>query len=139
MLLIAGAFIPVSLLKTWGLAILIVALLLITIGLIPYRRLTKLETSPDEIHCDDTFLFFIRKGKPIYQIPLSTIDRLEYVEKDALYGLCIWLKATEEKIKVFNPEIACHQHPICQGADLFFPYFSERSCKEIQEFKSPPE
>lgn len=136
MLLLAGTFFPLSQLKIWGLPILIASLIFITLGLLPYRRLTQLETSPDELQLDEKALTLFRKKKPLLQLPLSLIAHVHYLENSSTYGLCIHLKsASQEKIKLFEKALEKGTF-VREGCDVFFPYFSERSSQELNEHLS---
>lgn len=140
MLLLLGTFLPASHLKIWGLPILIVSLIFITIGLLPYRRMVKLETHPDELQIDEKNLLFSRNGKPLLQIPLSAISELHYIEEPHLYGLSIRLKPSPlEKVKVLQEgfdieNFISESRTRFNGCDIFLPYFSELTSTEINEF-----
>ncbi len=143
LLVTAGAFLPTAHLKIWGLPLLIVAFLFITIGLLPYRRLTKLEVQSNELHYDGTSLLFVSKGKPVLRIPAASIAMLCYREEDPHYGLCIQLKTPlPEKVIVLQARfdlkgMLSASRQCMPGCDLFFPYFSERSCNELGECLNP--
>ncbi len=134
-LVAAGTFLPASLLSFLGLPTLIISALLIGLGLIPYRKLSRLETCPHEIMIDgNTFLFFA-KGKPLLNIPTALIEKIEYVEKDDLYGLGIQLKSGIQKVKVlqrsFDIDAFVSDARSRFSCDLFLPYFTERTLSEL--------
>ncbi len=111
-LFLSGTFLRVQILSIWGLPLFFLSLGLITLGMLPYRRLTRLEKNPDGIivSSDDLFIYR-RKGKVILTTPLSMIISCEYVDDESLYGI---------KIKA-------------NGIEYFLPYFSERASKSLIE------
>lgn len=134
----AGIAIPEKTLSVWGFPLFMLGIGLLTFGLIPYRRLTRLESKPDElIVTDSNDLEFYSKATILMHIPIESIERVEYLKKNQLYGVGVWLKRNQSSKKVvFHPnfDIAAFQKRADRfGADLFFPYFSERSVKELQE------
>ncbi len=65
---------------------------------------------------------------------------MEYVEKEELYGIALWVKPTPEKIKIlderFDLEGFLFESHQKFGCDLFFPYFTEESFKLISLLES---
>lgn len=80
-------------------------LLLIGWGLIPYRKLKKLQDHPEPLHLTEEHLIW----KKDY-IPLCTIERMEYFEGEK-FGIILFLKERT----------------------LFLPYFSKRTFTELTE------
>lgn len=113
-LLFAGSWLPVDVLKIWGLPLLICGGGLITLGLLPYRKLSRLETKPNEIIVSDSCVHFVQNGKPMSAIPQKDIQRLSYLEQGRHYGICLLLKKPS-------------------GVSLFFPYFSESAFEELKD------
>lgn len=107
-----------------SLLILSVGLILITIGLFPYKKLSKLQLEPHKLENDGEHLIFIKSGgKPLFKIDLKSIEKIEYVEKKGFYGLGVLLKRPLfEKIKVLQPRFQMKPF-IYEGYDLFLPYF----------------
>jgi hypothetical protein len=137
-ILIEGTTFPRELLKIWGLPIMILGFLLISIGLLPYRRLTRLETKPHELTIDEHSVIFSRWGKPLLKIPLKSIEKSEYLERAHLYGLGIHLKQpVSKKIAIlqpgFNISSFIAKSTTDFGCPFFFPYFSKHSCHELEE------
>ncbi|MCH9609159.1 MAG: hypothetical protein S4CHLAM45_03810 [Chlamydiales bacterium] len=97
-----------SLPKMWMPWIFLASLLLISIGLSPYRKLSHLELHPHLLTLEGDQLHFFKSGRRLFQLPISTIERLEYVENKHLYGIALYRKEPGEQ-------------------DLFFPYFTEKS------------
>lgn len=137
MLLLGGTFLPLAHLKIWGIPLFIASLLLITVGLLPHRRLSKLAINPDTLDVVDNALIFSKKKKQILRIPTQSIASLDFQEKEQLYGISIRLKhPIPEKIEQLTPSFdleafVVHSRTLCEGADLFLPYFSKRTCSEL--------
>lgn len=120
-LLYAGVVMPVDSLSIWGLPLLLVSGSLITLGLLPYRKLTRLEKKPDELIISENQIQYIVRGKSSLTIPQQNIARTAYVEHGNMYGICVWLK---------------HPTPNKNSRyDLFFPYFSEKAALTLQELR----
>jgi len=114
-LLYCGVFTPAETLEQWGMIPFLLAVILITVGLLPYRKLTRLETTPHEIvgYTNDRLDVFLKKRKR-HSIPLDAIEGLHYIEKKDRYG-----------IELYTAE-----------GNLFLPYFSERACRSLREWLS---
>ena len=138
LLTLAGTYIPPYLLTYLGPFILFIGGGLITWGLLPYRRLYSIENSPNElIFINGKQVQFIAKGREVYTIPFEMIENLDYLKKDNIYGIAVYLKKeTSKKIIVHNPRfnMAAFQKNSKKKyhCDLFIPYFSERSFNRIQ-------
>lgn len=133
LIMIAGSvFLSRHQLSLYGIPLFIAAITLVTIGMIPYRKLTRLENKPDEIHINqDHSWVYYRKGKQILEIPQGTIESMRYISQDQ-YGICLSLKKNpENKVKVYQPGLRMSHF----GCDLFFPYFSERAFKQLADIE----
>jgi hypothetical protein len=107
-LFLSGAFLPVHALSVWGIPLFFLSMGLITFGMLPYRKLTRLEKVPDEILLSSKdILIYRRRGKIIFTTPLSSIKSCTYKDDESIYGIEISMK---ENSKTY-----------------FFPYFSQRS------------
>jgi len=132
-----GTFIPADTLQVWGIPILLVGGLLITAGLLPYRKLCSMESNPSElVVVDGEFVQYIAGGKQVYSIPIESIDRYNYVDTDKEYGIAIHLhKEILKKIIIHNRKfnMELHQRDSQQkyGCDVFVPYFSRRAFTRI--------
>ncbi len=142
LLIIGGTFLPLSLLKIVGIPLFLTGMALIALGLWPYRQLSRLQLHPHLLQVDAESLTFKRNGKPLMQIPLTCLEKMDYLEKEDLYGIGIWLKKqSREKIKVLQPHFdgaafMAHSQQQFEGCDLFMPYFTEATWKEIREATS---
>ena len=120
-LLFAGIFLPAKRLDLWGLPFFLLAFGLIAWGLIPYRRLKRLETNPYVLLCDDKEeVHFFARGKLQLSIRRRSIKDIMWVEKKKRF----WLFSSP----AYGIEVALHQP---RNATLFFPYFSKASFEEF--------
>ena len=138
LLLLTGAFLPLSLLKYWGWLIFLMSMGLITLGLLPYRKLTRLEKVPQAIEIEKDRMVVYSDHKLLMAIPFSTIQNLEYIDKEGDYGIGIWLKhPIEEKIILKSDKFDILNYTNLSrrkfGCDLMFPYFSKRGYEELKE------
>lgn len=144
-LLFGGIFLSVSNLKLWGWILFLLCLGLITLGLLPYRRLSRLQLKPSEfVLVDSDYFVFYSKGKKIMTIPLQAVARLSYIEQPKLYGIALWLKHSPHFPIIIHQD---HQETDTlreKGqqigkADLFFPYFNQRAYEELRDWLSSEE
>lgn len=140
LMLFTGAFLPRGTLALWGLLCFGIGLGLITLGLLPYRRLTRLENKPFEILLSQGLLSFISKGIKKFSVPFASIEKTGFVDDRHQYGICLWLKKpAQEKVIVHDPgfDMAAFQNKskAKHGCDLFLPYFSKRSYEEMRDFQ----
>jgi hypothetical protein len=139
LLVLGGTILPLEMLSLWGIPFFLVGLFFIGIGWLPFRQLSKLQIKPHEIHYDGSFLIFLKQGTPLFKIASISINKISYVKREHLYGLGIWLKKPiEKKVQVlqshfnFAAFMSDSIHSF-EGCDLFLPFFSEYSCKELAE------
>lgn len=112
-LILAGILMPRNTLEIWGVYLFFLSAIFIAVGLVPYRRLQKLETNPDKITLsDDSVLHYHKGDRILFSIPLDHIQSLEWIEKKNIYGITLFLK---------------------NGQSKFLPFFSHRSFQELQE------
>lgn len=138
LLLFAGIFIPASHLKDWGGGIFLISLALITWGLLPYRRLSKLQLKPNEIVITggDDCNYYV-KGRKIISFSLQSVDVMDYVDHSLRYGIQVWLKSRDGVLVEMDDsrEAKKMRRIDSQGRiGLFFSYFSKRAYEELQEF-----
>lgn len=132
-LVYAGIVMPKDTLSLWGLPLLLISGGLITWGMLPYRKLTRLEKKPDELVLTNSHLHYLPGGKPALTIPQQSIERIAYLDRGTIYGIAIELKhPSPEKVIVqnnFNAEQFEKRSRERYDCDLFFPFFSENSAK----------
>lgn len=131
-----GIFLSPTTLGYWGLPLFGASFGLMAWGMIPYRRLCALERKPQLICLtDDDNLQYFSKGKHILTLPTSIIEVISFRTSLSGYGIELkFKKPTLEKITVYGGPSALS--PLKAGADLqtcdlFFPYFSERAFKRL--------
>lgn len=141
-LLYAGIFIDLSELQRWGWLLFLLGLGLIAFGMLPYRRLSRLQLSPDELRLTDSdHVDYYSKKRPLLTLPLQSIDKMEFIHKKNQYGIAVWLKPPP------HPRVVVHQGKKeidtlrkkgkqLAGADLFFPYFNQRAYQEFIDWPS---
>lgn len=136
--LAAGTRFPIALLQRVGLPVALIGFFLILVGMIPYKRLNRLETKPHRISCIDGEMIFSKESKPLFKLPLQTIQEVSYLEKGTLYGLGINLKTPLPKAltvlqnkKSFATFFARTLQKF-ENTDLFLPYFMEKDKREIE-------
>lgn len=133
-IVLSGIFIPKQSLSFWGIPLFIFGFGLITLGLLPYRRLSKMELQPYELRLYENQLQYVLKNV-LLTLPLVSIDRIEYQKVNHREGIVIYLKnQLPEKIVLHssrNPFSAPYEfHP--NGKYLFFPHFSQRTFLELK-------
>jgi len=139
LLLYSGVFVTVQTLTKWGSAIFLISFLLIAWGLVPYRRLIKIEENPNQIVVtEDQMLHYHRQGKDILSFPLAAIEKVHFIEDVGLYGIALTLKA-ETQDQVSDPAISVITQMFLTKMkrrhkfDRFFPFFSKRGAKELKD------
>lgn len=95
-LFFGGIFLPVQELNRWGLPLFFLSFGLITWGLLPYRRLSRLETHPNELIISpgpggEEVLLYLNQGKVEWSIPLTSVKKVDFLQDGVEYGLCIHL------------------------------------------------
>lgn len=142
-LILAAIFIPKSEMQTWGWIIFLISFAFIPIGLLPYRRLSRLQLHPNElVQIDEEDLIYISKGKRILKIPLISVNELNYIDDVSAYGIGVSLK-TPPVLPVIVYDLSEGEKLYRKGRkvkmDLFFPYFNHRAYVELMLWiKSEP-
>lgn len=110
LLLYSGIALPVETLKKWGVLLFLISLGLIAAGLIPYRRLQRLELNPDQLVILEKGLIYKRAGVQEWQLPFDSIQSIDYVDNPWRYGILLHVE---------------------NSWDIFLPYFTRRSYEEL--------
>lgn len=139
MIVIGGAYLPPMVMKYLGLPSLALGALLIAWGLMPYRRLLRLEAQPLALLVEgDTLRYFVGSA-PFSATPLSAIERISYCDEDVgRYGIAVDLKEGGRRQVTFQQnkiraERYFEETQRQYACDLFFPYFTQRSYREIAD------
>jgi len=125
----------------WGWLALLLSLVLIMLGLYPYRKLTQLELNPNQLIITPDTVTFLSAGKAFFALPHVAVASLSYHQDDSLYGIKVCLReGPETKIRLltehFDAESYVQRNRKRLNCDLFFPFFSERSLRELQDAMS---
>lgn len=133
----AGVRLSPESLAIWGPWLFGIGMFLIAAGLIPYRRLNALQENPDQIIIDPKALHLKTKGRMLFSLPLRSIAKVTFInDPKPGMGICL-AEPIPEKIQVhckrFSMEAFQKRNRRACGHPLFFPYFTEASCKELQE------
>lgn len=138
--LIAGAFISPESMSPWGAALYVFSLVLITVGLLPYKRLKRLEGRPDRLTIDTgQELHFFTQDKSVLSVPLCSIDHMAYLDQGNHYGIRIFLKdPLPKKLVVHDPGFSLVHFRArslsVHSCDLFLAYFSKRTFSVLQDY-----
>jgi hypothetical protein len=125
-LLFSGIFLPPALLQGWGFFLFMLSIGLIAWGLIPYRRLKRLETNPNRLILDsEGAIHFLAKGKVLQSIPREAVKSLRWVEKRPTGWFSTGLPA-------YGIEISLPQ----KEHSYFFPYFGKAASEKFILIKS---
>jgi len=92
LLLYMGIFLSTSSIERWGIWGFALGFALISCGMIPYRRIIRLETKPHCLTFDKERLCFIHSKKGSVQFPIDQIDQFYFVERKGFYGIRLYLR-----------------------------------------------
>jgi hypothetical protein len=140
-LLFAGSYLPVEFLHKWGWSLFLIGIGLVTLGMLPYRHLSRLQIKPNELILSDSdHIVFFQKGKKLLTIPLQSIAQMKCVIHPRLYGIALWLKSTPLEPIVVHQSAKEVENMRRLGqrignADLFFPYFNQRAYDELMDWQ----
>ncbi len=110
-----GAWMPERYLNNFGFFAFATGIGLITYGLLPYRRLSRLESFPYKLVLDETTLILFHRDKVKLKVLFSEISHLDYFNEQREYGINIFFK--DKKVKM-----------------AFLPYFSFFSYQEVKDY-----
>ncbi len=131
-MVLGGIYIPLNSLAVWGLPLFLAGFGLITLGLLPYRKLLRQEQQPCELHLYEARLLFIHK-RILLTLPLASIEKMEFQTLRNMEGITVYLKnPVPEKIVLHRQRLSAKQLYYFKNA-LFFPNFSHRSYEELMK------
>lgn len=140
LLIFCSIFIPEELLAKVGLPLFFISFGIITLGLLPYRKLKKLELRPHEIviHSGKEFIF-AWQGAPCFTIPFDCVECIKSISSGSYYGIAIKIRRlSKEKITVLNGSFDLNSYvDKCRkkySCDIFLPYFTQSSFQAFEEF-----
>lgn len=112
LLLISAIYLSPTALEKWGFLILIFGLGLIALGLIPYRKLQRLEVKPNELLVSEHGLAYYKGGSLQWKLPYSSIHSIQFLESAWSYGIGLDVEGR---------------------FDLYLPYFTKRSFEILEK------
>lgn len=134
-IVLAGAFLSATFLQMWGFLIFISSLTLIALGLLPYRRLAKLASKPNEIHVlGYEMIEYYTQGQKMALIPCKAIKKMAYLENAEMRGIGIWIDPTEKESVILDPAFNINGFHHQFDCDFFFPFFSQISYEELKDW-----
>lgn len=133
----AGTWLAPLQLSSWGWAIVLLGFALIAFGLIPYKRIHRLQLQPHEIILNENSLQFAATGNSSFTVPYTAIREVNYIAKGGIYGIGIFLtEDIKEKVCVHdtNLHIGAYQEDSKArfGCDLYLPYFHQKSFNKLK-------
>jgi hypothetical protein len=137
LLLYGSVRLSVQSLAIWGPWLFGVGILFIIVGMVPYRRLSRLQGQPDELLVDQQDVHLRTGGKLLFSIPLHAIEKVSFVAQPKA-GIALQLKrAPSQRVRVycksFNMTRFEARNQKSYGFPLFFPHFTHRACEELEE------
>ncbi len=103
--LYAGIFMPVEALKIWGLPLAIIGITLITIGLLPYRKLKRLVDQPNQVIITTSSLTYLERQKVRKEILISDIKAISFFDEGSHYGIILKLDKEDLLLPFFNARV----------------------------------
>lgn len=128
------------LIQTFSQLFLWIGIALIAAGLIPYKKLSKLEIDPYVLYADTTELSLMTRQKCLLKIPLILIQHVSHVETSNIFGMALHLhsqsaivlpkevvRATKKAKKEFSKSLHT------DSTILVLPYFTETSTAQFSD------
>jgi|GEM_PF-899459 len=141
-LTLSGLLLPPELLKIYGIPSFFLSLLLIRLGLGPYRKLTKQELHPNELIFNKKTVAYHIQNKNAFSFPITFIKSMRFYRSKKIYGIQINLGVPfSEKLLIHHPSFDVNKfHEESKekyGCDLFFPFFYEATLHTMREYTFP--
>jgi hypothetical protein len=135
-ILFFGMFASVNVLDKWGMLTILTGFMLIAWGLIPYRKLNRLLSSPNSLKINIEGLSYVDRSREMFFIPLKSIECIHFIDRKDRYGIAVHLKnKLSQKVQIldprFKPKSFLFYSKQVGGADLYLPYFSKRAYNEL--------
>ena len=109
-----GVFLKTSALERWGLWGFALSFVLISAGMIPYRRIIRLETTPHSLSLEKDGLCFTHAKKGAIVFPIDQIKTFHFVQRKGFYGIRMQLE---------------------DGKHFLLPYFSKKTFEALSQIK----
>jgi hypothetical protein len=137
-----GVYLNPSSLMDWGWLLYLISIGLITTGMLPYRRLIKLQLNPEELYLTENHeVIYFSKKRKLLTLPLEAVESWEYIDTWNRYGIAVKLKSSLQR-----PIVVHQRHEEVEKLrkrghdngrlDLFFPYFSKYVCEELKNWQN---
>jgi hypothetical protein len=141
-LLFAGSFLSVEFLHKWGWSLFLIALGFITLGLLPYRNLSRLQIKPNElILLNVNSIAYVQRGHKILTLPIVSIAQISYISypHSPVYGIAVWFKPSSVERIIIHQSLKEIDYMRKQGqkmgnADIFLPYFNQHAYDELMDW-----
>lgn len=135
-----GLHLSVDILEKWGLLLWAGGFGCIILGLLPYKKLLKLQLHPHRLIVSEGYLDYYVQEKKMLSIPLEAIQSIDYIDAP-LYGIALLTYTNSvERIRVHD-RLSQAQKMRKQGkvynTSLFFPYFNHYAFKQLLEELNP--
>lgn len=98
-------------LETWGILIFAIGIGSVAWGLIPYRKLSRLETHPHRIAVEKDN-WQITTGKKTYTFEQKDIESIQYIHEKNRYGIEITIQGKKEFFSFFSRSAYARLHDI---------------------------
>lgn len=135
----AFLFFSVDRLTVWGVWLFLFCGACLGLGLLPYRRLCRLEENPHALIMDEKAIAYLERGVVVFIIPLKSIQRISYFESTNRYGILFWLThASEPEASIFlqkRYDQLIYNTPfssIKETNHIFIAYFTQRGYNELR-------
>jgi hypothetical protein len=130
-----GIFLTVQQLGRWGIIIYGLGIALIALGLIPYRRMCRLEECPDQLVVSEDGLWsYYRRNKLIFTLPQKNIKKIDYIDNKSWYGISIACCTVKKlKMKIYDFKTAKKFFCKKKSAQIFLPYLSRNTYNALNE------
>lgn len=102
-----------ALIEKWGMLIFATGIGLISLGMIPLRKIQRLERIPHQITFHSSGLLYEKRGKEPLLLPKTDILRLSYLTRGDIYGIEVLTRTLDR---------------------FFLPYFSEKSADALSDY-----
>ncbi len=124
--------------EAWANLFLWAGFLLIAAGLIPYKKLSRLQINPDILYVDDDEAHLIRAKVTRLSIPIEQIVDVAYMDTHGVNGLLLQLEkghniSIPKDIVKATQKLASKDPTKTYSNAILLPHFPERSAIELRE------
>lgn len=105
----------------------------IAYGMIPFRKLTRLQIFPYYLQITTTHLIYFKGEKPLLEIPKIDLLKITYRQEGDKNGIGVSLRK-RDKIHIYDYKESKTVFRKASNVDLFFPYFSRTSFDQLLNY-----